>query len=210
MFLCYASKDIVFVCKVSDFRTKTLGYNLQKIANFLQNHGVFVNLVQEFTKSGYRQTAFGERHKEICRHNSEVLMMLLTKEKGSATSTRKSTKIPKINPITICQLRKSVKKSNPCHQCNPCLNFCPSPKADGHYYSLIYSFCVSHRLFYFVLSLCPQPSAWTQIKKRNTDATDLTRIGLSRIFFFDIIWLMILGLGLWIYLDLRVLTHSLS
>ena len=81
MFLCYASKDIVFVCKVSDFRTKTLGYNLQKIANFLQNHGVFVNLVQEFTKSGYRQTAFGERHKGICRHNSEVLMMLLTKEK---------------------------------------------------------------------------------------------------------------------------------
>ena len=82
MFLCYASKDIVFVCKVSDFRTKTLGYNLQKIANFLQNHGVFVNFVQEFTKSGYRQTAFGERHKEICRHNSEVLMMQLTKEKG--------------------------------------------------------------------------------------------------------------------------------
>ena len=50
MFLCYASKGMVFVCKVSDFRTKTLGYNLQKIANFLQNHGVFVNLVQEFTK----------------------------------------------------------------------------------------------------------------------------------------------------------------
>ena len=42
---------MVFVCKVSDFRTKTLGYNLQKIANFLQNHGVFVNFVQEFTKS---------------------------------------------------------------------------------------------------------------------------------------------------------------
>ena len=84
MFLCYASKDIVFVCKVSDFRIKTVGYNLQKIANFLQNHGVFVNFVQEFTKSGYRQTALGERHKEICSHNSEVLMMLLTKEKGSA------------------------------------------------------------------------------------------------------------------------------
>ena len=89
MFLCYASKSIVlplkalfFVCKVSDFRTKTVGYNLQKIANFLQNHGVFVNFVQEFTKSGYRQTALGERHKGICRHNSEVLMMLLTKEKG--------------------------------------------------------------------------------------------------------------------------------
>ena len=82
MFLCYAPKGIVFVCKVSDFRIKTLGYNLQKIANFLQNHDVFVNLVQEFTKSGYRQTALGERHKGICRHNSEVLMMLLAKEKG--------------------------------------------------------------------------------------------------------------------------------
>ena len=35
---CFATKGIVFVCKVSDFRTKTLGYNLQKIANFLQNH----------------------------------------------------------------------------------------------------------------------------------------------------------------------------
>ena len=38
MFLCYAPKSIVFVCKVSDFRIKTVGYNLQKIANFLQNH----------------------------------------------------------------------------------------------------------------------------------------------------------------------------
>lgn len=82
MFLCYAPKGIVFVCKISVFRIKSVGYNLQKIANFLQNHGVFVNLVQEFTKSGYRQTAFGERHKGICSHNSEVLMMLLTKEKG--------------------------------------------------------------------------------------------------------------------------------
>ena len=128
-------------------------------------------------------------------------MMLLTKEKGSATSTRKSTKIPKFNPITICQLRKSVKKSNPCSPCNPCLNFCPSPKADGHYYSLIYSFSVA------VVS--PAFGVDTNQKKKHgyhrldTDwsFTDL---------FFDIIWLMILGLGLWIYLDLRVLTHSLS
>ena len=214
MFLCYASKDIVFVCKVSDFRTKTLGYNLQKIAKFLQNHGVFVNLVQEFTKSGYRQTAFGERHKEICRHNSEVLMMLLTKEKGVPQALANPLKSTKLNPITICQLRKSVKKPNPCPQCHPCLNFCPSPKADGQYYSLIYSFRVSHRYIYSVLPLCPQPSAGTQIKKRNTDTTDLTLIGLSRIFliifFLILFWLMILGLGLWIYLDLRVLTHSLS
>ena len=33
----------------------------------------------------------------------------------------------KINPITIYQLKKSVKKSNPCSPCNPCLIFCPSP-----------------------------------------------------------------------------------
>ena len=88
-----------------------------------------------------------------------------------------------------------MKKPNPCSPCNPCLNFCPSPKADGHYYLLIYSFCVSHWYIHSVLPLCPRPSAWTLIKKRNTDTTDLTRIGLSRIFFFDIIWLMILGFG---------------
>ena len=26
-----------------------------------------------------------------------------------------------------------MKKSDPCPPCNPCLNFCPSPKAYGHY-----------------------------------------------------------------------------
>ena len=35
---CYATKGIVFACKVSDFRIKSVGYNLQKMANFLQNH----------------------------------------------------------------------------------------------------------------------------------------------------------------------------
>ena len=50
----------------------------------------------------------------------------------------------KINPIPISQLKKSVKKPNPCPQCNPCLNFCPSPKADGHHYSLIYLSRISH------------------------------------------------------------------
>ena len=33
-------------------------------------------------KRDYRKTGFGGLHKGICRHNSEVLMMLLTKEKG--------------------------------------------------------------------------------------------------------------------------------
>ena len=33
-------------------------------------------------KRDYRKTGFGGQHKGICRHNSEVLMMLLTKEKG--------------------------------------------------------------------------------------------------------------------------------
>ena len=33
-------------------------------------------------KRDYRKTGIGGQHKGICRHNSEVLMMLLTKEKG--------------------------------------------------------------------------------------------------------------------------------
>ena len=33
-------------------------------------------------KRDYRKTGFGGQHKGICRYNSEVLMMLLTKEKG--------------------------------------------------------------------------------------------------------------------------------
>ena len=56
----------------------------------------------------------------------------------------------KINPIPISQLKKSVKKPNPCPQCNPCLNFCPSPKADGHHCSQINSFRVTHRYIYSV------------------------------------------------------------
>lgn len=32
------SKGIVFVGKVRVFRIKSVGYNLQKMANFLQNH----------------------------------------------------------------------------------------------------------------------------------------------------------------------------
>ena len=64
-------------------------------------------------------------------------------------------------------------------------------------YSLIYSFSVSHGCIHSVLSLCPQPSAWTQIKKRNTDTTDLTRIGLSRISFFDIIWVSDVWIWVW-------------
>ena len=75
-------------------------------------------------------------------------------------------------------------------------------------YFWMYSFRVSNRLIYFVLPLCPQPSAWTQIKKRNTDNTDLTRIGLSRIFFWYYLGQWCLDLGL-IYLDLRVQRHSL-
>ena len=139
--------------------------------------------------------------------------MLLTKEKGVPQALANPLK-SKIKSNNHLPTKKSVKKPNPCSPCNPCLNFCPSPKADGHYYSLIYLFRVSHGCIHSVLPLCPRPSAWTLIKKRNTDNTDLTRIGLSRIFliifFFILFWLMILGLGLWIYWDLRVLTHSLS
>ena len=82
MFLCYATKGIVFVCKVSDFLIKSVGYNLQKMANFLQNHLFLWISHMNLQKRDYRKTAFGGQHKGICRHNSEVLMMLLTKEKG--------------------------------------------------------------------------------------------------------------------------------
>ena len=61
--------------------------------------------------------------------------------------------------------------------------------------SLIYLFSVSHRLIYFVLSLCPQPSAGTQIKKK----TRITQTLHGLVFhgsFFDIIELMILGFDL--------------
>ena len=61
--------------------------------------------------------------------------------------------------------------------------------------SLIYLFSVSHRLIYFVLWLCPQPSAWTQIKKE----TQITQTLHGLVFhgsFFDIIELMILGFDL--------------
>ena len=75
--------------------------------------------------------------------------------------------------------------------------------------SQIYLFRVAHGCIHSVLPLCPQPSAWTLIKKRNTDITDLTQIGLSRISFFWYYlgqWCLDLGL---IYLDLRVQRHSL-
>ena len=75
-----------------------------------------------------------------------------------------------------------------------------SPKADGHH--------IITDIFFSVLSLCPQPAAWTQIKKRNTDSTDFTRIGLSRIFFWCYLandsWILV-----WILQDLQVLGHFL-
>ena len=100
-----------------------------------------------------------------------------------------------------------MKKSNPCHQCNPCLNFCPSPKADGHYYSLIYLFSVSHGYIHSVFLtdifiLCfsqiilfrvvvVSPAFGVDTNQKKKHGYHLTLIGLSRIFliifFFDII-----------------------
>ena len=64
-----------------------------------------------------------------------------------------------------------------------------------------------HWYCYSVLSLCPWPAAGTQIKK-NTDSTDFTRIGLSRIFFWCYLandsWILV-----WIEPDLQVLGHFL-
>ena len=48
-----------------------------------------------------------------------------------------------------------------------------------------------------MLSLCPQPSAGTQIKKWNTDSTDFTRIGLFTDPFFDNISSVIFGFYFW-------------
>ena len=48
-------------------------------------------------KRDYRKTALGGLHRGICRHNSEVLMMLVTKEKGV--------------PQALANLRKSQNKS---------------------------------------------------------------------------------------------------
>ena len=56
---CFATKGIVFVCKVSDFRIKTLGYNLQKIANFLQNHLFLWISRMNLPKRDYRKAALG-------------------------------------------------------------------------------------------------------------------------------------------------------
>ena len=40
---------------------------------------------------------------------------------------------PQINPKNTGSRKKSVKKPNPCPPLNPCLIFCPSPQAYGHY-----------------------------------------------------------------------------
>ena len=62
-----------------------------------------------------------------------------------------------------------------------------------------------------VSSLYPQPSAGTQIKKKETRIEQRnTDRSFHGSIFFDIIELMILGFWLWIYWDLRVLGHSLS
>ena len=52
------------------------------MANFLQNHLFLWIKRMNLPKRDYRKTALGGLHKGICKHNSEVLMMLLTKEKG--------------------------------------------------------------------------------------------------------------------------------
>ena len=79
--------------------------------------------------------------------------------------------------------------------------------------SLILSFRVLVVLTEIFIPCCccvPSLRRGHKSKKRNTDATDLTRIGL----FTDSFFWFNLGndswIPLWIYLDLRVFTHSLS
>ena len=99
------------------------------------------------------------------------------------------------------------------HRWNLCFNLdqCPSPQADGHYMLtdiVIPCFSGAHRYYHSVLSLCPQPSAWTQIKKWNTDCTEIHGL----VFHGSIFWFNLANdtwIPLWIYWDLRVLTHSL-
>ena len=46
---------------------------------------------------------------------------------------------PQNNPVTHLQPPKKIsEKPNPCPPLNPCLNFCPSPQADGHIHTHIY------------------------------------------------------------------------
>ncbi|WP_337806817.1 hypothetical protein, partial [Prevotella pectinovora] len=70
-----------------------------------------------------------------------------------------------------------------------------SPKADGHHIITdIFFLCFSQINLFRVVVVSPACGRDTN-QKKNTDSTDLTRIGLSRIF-FDIIELMILGFDL--------------
>ena len=71
-----------------------------------------------------------------------------------------------------------------------------SPKADGHHIITdIFIQCFSQINLFRVVVVCPQPSAWTQIKKETRIARTLHGLVFHGSF-FDIIELMILGFDL--------------
>ena len=80
-----------------------------------------------------------------------------------------------------------MKKPNPCPLLNPCLKFCPSPQADGHY--ILTDMILSFR----VVVVSPAFGRDTNQKKWNTDWTEEHESVFSRIHFFDIIELMSFG-----------------
>ena len=89
------------------------------------------------------------------------------------------------------------------HRWNLCfiLDQCPSPQADGHYI-----------LIDIVIPCCrcvPSLRHGHKSKKWNTDCTEIHGL----VFHGSIFWFNLANdswIPLWIYLDLRVLTHSLS
>ena len=98
---------------------------------------------------------------------------------------------------------------NPCASVISVFHFRPVDIAEGRWTPLltdifiqccsqIYLFRVAHGCIHSVLPLCPRPPAWTQIKKRNTDITDLHGLVFSRIFFDYIFFDIILANDSWI------------
>ena len=87
---------------------------------------------------------------------------------------------------TITCLKWSV-MIYPCASVESVFNFRPVDIAAGWWTLYSHWYCHS------VLALCPQPSAWTQIKKMKHWYHRGTRIGLFTDFFFDLIWSMFFG-----------------
>ena len=110
-------------------------------------------------------------------------------EKGSAPSTRESMEI-RIE-IQRLQVKKIIRERLIRVTRLSVFYFLTC----GHRRRLMDTICSHTGIIIPPLTSCPRPSAWTN-QRKNTDITDFARIGLSRIFFFDIVLPMILGFRL--------------